>query len=358
LKIKVNQKELNDALSVVSKATPSNPTIPILSGIKLEVKNNILTLYSTDLEIGIIVKLKCDADENISVVVPTQLFKNYINNLSDEDFILEIKNKEVHINNMKLNVYNADEFPESPNINNINLEINQSKLKHLLNKTNFAVSQNSDDNRIALNGLRLEIKDEKIIAVGTNTFRLSYIESNIDDDIEIEVILPYETVKLLINLLDEGKVNIIFDKNMVKFQLGIYEITSRTIAGKYPNYNQVIPDQYKTKLEVNKDDFKMAIKRTEMFDKNGIVNIGLGETLKINEVDSDVGHNLEKLETINFKGKEIETNLDAQYILDVLKKIDSETILLKGIDKLSPFNILDKVDEGFKYIVMPVRGNE
>jgi len=75
-------------------------------------------------------------------------------------------------------------------------------------------------------------------------------------------------------------------------------------------------------------------------------------------VDSDVGHNLEKLETINFKGKEIETNLDAQYILDVLKKIDSETILLKGIDKLSPFNILDKVDEGFKYIVMPVRGNE
>lgn len=362
LKVKLIQKELSDALSVVSKATPSNPTIPILSGIKLEVKDNELTLYSTDLEIGIIAKLNCEADGEISKIIPSDLFKKYINNLSAEQFELEIKDKKLHIKadgkNMELNVYNANEFPKIQTIKNINFKIGQSKLKHLLEKTNFAVAQGNEENRNALNGLRLEIKDNRMIAVGTNTYRLSYKNVEIDEDLDLKTTLPFETIKILTKLLDNDEVNIIFDKSMVRFQLGKYEITSRTIAGEYPNYEQVLPEQYNTIVKVDKNEFKTAIKRTKLFDENGVINIELNDTVKITEIKSDIGHNLEEIECENFDGDKMDINLDAQYILDSIKKVDSETVLLKGISKLKPFDISDELDDSWISIVMPVRGNE
>lgn len=355
MKVKVDKKKFIDTLSVVSKATPSNPPSPILSGIQFKVEDDVLSLYSTDLEIGIVGKLKCEADKDIAKVVPAKLVKNYVDNLATDEFELKFKENKLHINDAEFNVFNADEFPEMQSLNAVEFEIDQSKLKRLIDKTNFAVSQSNDENRNTLQGMRLEIKENKIITVGTNTFRLAYKEINMTNDINLEKTIPYEITKILSNLLDEGKVNIIFERNMIKFKLGTYEIVSRTISGDYPNYNQVIPNDKATKVVMDKNDLKLAIKRANVFDDGNRISLTLDNTVKVSELISEKGHTIEKVETQEFEGDISETNIDGHYLLDVIKELDSNIIILECKGGEQPLVVKDEHDEGYKYLVMPIR---
>jgi DNA polymerase-3 subunit beta len=371
--IKSVRSDLLESLQLAIKAVSTRSTLPILSGLYLEAKNDEVILYGTDLEITVITKFKSNVIEEGKSVIPAKTFLDITRNLPEG--VVEIKQggvgNQVEISCEKslfnLNTFNEEDFPKMPEFKGEKkIEFEAALLNTALDKVVKSVSK--DETRPVLTGVLFEGKRENLKLVATDSYRLSLFELKGGSFSGVEVIVPGRVLDELVRSTSkfEGKIQTFLGESEISFKIdglpkgGEVIFASRLIEGQFPNYSQLIPKSFESEVYTSRDELLQALKRITVFSDNNPIKVEFiseGEeknTLKISTSSSELGSAYSEVEA-EVKGKSGEIAFNPSFLLEGVEKIPGERIFI-GVQSSTKPALLKPVQEGnFLYLLMPVR---
>lgn len=364
MKLICKQSDLANALNIVQKAISSKTTLPILTGVLLEAKNGSLKLTGNDLSIGIEKSIEAEIIEEGTTVISSRIFGDFIRKLPDSNVEISMHNNKLTIECVKSHIdlvtYDAIEYPELPQITESNaFSISKLLLKNMIRQTLFATSQ--DETRPILTGSYIEIKAGIISMVAIDGFRVAIKNAQINTNIEANIVVPSKTLSEINKIIgsNEDNENIeiyVTDKNIL-FKIDDIKIVSRLLEGEYVKYSQMIPNEYKTRIEINTANLLHGIERVSLLSREG-KNNSIKLSIKENklEISSIVEIGMANDEIpLHLEGNNIEIGFNPKYLVDVLKVIDSEVIYMEFLANISPCIIRPKNNDNYTYLVLPVR---
>ncbi|AFS77087.1 DNA polymerase III subunit beta [Gottschalkia acidurici 9a] len=363
MKLIIDQKELSKGINIVQKGVSSKTTLPILSGILLKAEDNVLTLTGTDLEIGIETSIECNVIEEGSIVVTSRIFGDIIRKLSDLPVNLEVDEKgNIHIScgpsNFNILGQPSEEYPQLEKIEDLNsFQIPKDLLKNMIRQTVFATAQ--DETRPILTGALLEITDGKATLVALDGYRLALKNISVDFSGDVKVVIPSKTLNEVNKILedDDSDVKIICADNHIIFKVGNTIITSRLLEGQFLNYKDIIRNEYKSKVRVKTKYIQDSIERASLLareGKNNLIKLDISDDKLIITSNSEIGNVHEEI-PIQLDGNDMEIAFNSKYILDGIKVIDSEEIVMDLVSSVNPCIIKPLEDENYTYLILPVR---
>lgn len=369
------KSDLLNAIQITQKAISNKNIIPVLSGILLQTKENKLFLDASNLEMSIKNSFEINNKENGSTVVPARIFFDIVKNLPESNIKLkyndEKKQLTLNCNNSEFNVncFIMSDFPQIlEEETKKEIIIESEKIIKSVNKVIKAVSK--DESRQVLTGIFMKINNDEIEMVSTDSYRLAVYKEKINKSdenldatvgINIEIILPTKILDELVKILSSEKAektSIKFMENQVIFKFKNICIFSRIIEGQFPNYNQLIPENNKINLRINRQELIDVIKRVSLFSQgNNPIKLFLKDKkITVSAVSQDLG---EAVEYIEIEGDNIEEELNiafnSQYLLDGLQVLEDENIIFEINDSLKPALIKSENDKNYLYLIMPVR---
>ncbi|MGM0568312.1 MAG: DNA polymerase III subunit beta [Elusimicrobiota bacterium] len=369
MKFKANTKELSELLSNVLPAISMRNTLPALSHFLVEAKDNTLSVYGTDLEIGIKSSIETKVEEEGEITMPAKKLTDIINVIDTQEIsISKVTETECEITaaddstRFKIMAGDTEEFPILPNLNeDISIEIQVSQLKEGIEKTIFSVSK--DESRYVLCGILFESDGENFNMISTDGRRLSMFKSKLGrEERKFKAIVPTKATSILERALqkngDKVKININYKENQIYFTFGRTIIYSRLIEGDYPNYNQVIPDKSNKTIRIATEDMHKATRQmTAVTTRTSLaVKYNFAKDKAVVSVNSpEVGSGICTVPAKN-SGDEIEISFNPDFILNILKVIQSEAVDLKLTTSINPGKIIPvSEEESYIGVVMPMR---
>lgn len=373
MKIRIARDELLTGLQRVQGIVEKRNTMPVLSNILLETKQDGIELVATDLEIGVRGHYKADVQQAGSVSLSARKLYELLKEVADGEITLTTQeNNWVQIqagrSQFKIVGMAASEFPALPTIEREGrVAIPGSGLSSLIRKTLFAVGDN--DARYILNGLLITLhSSEKKVTmrlVGTDGHRLAVAESDLTQSAgtdlpkEIKAIIPRKAAQEIRRLLEEeeGEPLLGFTKNLVTFQKSGLFLTSRVMEGTYPNYQQVIPKESAKKASIERVALESALRRVAVLSKdktNAVKVILQNGSITLHTSSPDVGEATEDLPA-QYRGESLTTGFNARYLLDALAVMDGDSVNLEISSPLSPCVLKSDGDPGFLCVVMPMK---
>ncbi len=364
------QKEnLMLGLNAVSRSSVGRTTDPILEGILINVKKNHIILTTNDLDIGIEYLLEnIDVVEEGKVVVDCRMFVDIIKKLPNDQISLHVNDKDLLViecegSVYKLSTMNADDFPSLPKIDvEKSITLSQGALKDMIKRTIFAVS--TDENRPIFTGCFLEVVNETLNVVAVDGYRLALRKASMGKFSEkFTAIVPGKYLNEIVkNLQDiDEVVTVGISKNQALFEINNCKIVSRLLEGEFFNYNNAIPNEWETRIKVNKGALQSAIERASIFSSSAAekeekypikIFISLGSI--IISCTSQVGDAKEEV-LVETEGKELEIGFDPKFLLDALKVVEDDEVYLYFKSEISPCVIRPLADEKYVYMVLPRR---
>ena len=373
MKVRIGRDELLTGLQRVQGVVEKRNTMPILSNILLEAKQEGAEIVATDLEIGMRGLYKATVLKPGGVTVSARKLYEIIKELPAGDIELTAGDNnwtsiQAGKSQFKIVGLPSAEYPALPAIEREGLiPLSGSGLLELIRKTLFAAGDN--DARYILNGLlvTLVVTDKKtsLRLVGTDGHRLAVAEQEVGKagkggPQEIKAIIPKKAAQEMRRLLEEGGEGeplIGFTKNLMIFRKSGLLMTSRLMEGNYPNYQQVIPKDGGKKISVNRPELESALRRVSVLskDKANAVKLSFSSgKLTLFSSNPDYGEATEEL-SATYEGEALNTGFNARYLLDVFSVMDGETISLQMETPLSPCLIQEPESPGFKCVVMPIK---
>lgn len=368
------QENLKKGLLLVSHGTGKNINLPILNNILIKAYQNTIELVSTNLEIGIIHKLRGKVEEDGEFTVDAKIITEYVNLLPSENVEIEEIEGELKIecDNFKTKIKgeSAKEFPLIPSVSQDNYySCTASDLKKALNSVVFAVS--NSENRIELAGVLFNFEDDKLILAATDSYRLAEKVITIKASANFnnqKLIIPARTVQELLRILSnynnedlsfeqKGEVKISISDNQILFTIDSVELVSRLINGQYPDYKQIIPDKIKTEIITNKQNLSRAVKAVAIFSKTGINDINLefkNNKIIISASSGQSGESRVDVEA-EITGIDNEVAINYRYLVDGLNNITSDKVKLSVVSNNTPCILTADKEDDYLYIVMPIR---
>tara|TARA_E500000178_G_C16927511_1_gene710099 strand:+ start:32 stop:1147 length:1116 start_codon:yes stop_codon:yes gene_type:complete len=370
MKFKILRSSFFRTLSHLQGIVDKKNSLPVLSNILIEAKENKLTLSSTDMDISIIEKIDCNVLEEGATTINSQILYDIVRKL-DENCEIEIIS-----NNGKLLTLRAsgsrfslaclpkEDYPIIDQDNSgTSISINSKILFKLIDKTKFAIS--NEETRYFLNGLYFNINRENdhnvVTLVGTDGHRLAKFSYNLEIDIdEISgVIIPKKTIYELSKILSEidDNVEILISSNKVIFLIGNIVFISKLIDGSFPDYKRVIPQNNNNVLKINREILLSAVDRVSTIanDKSPVIKFKLLKNiLNLNTINNESSTASEDLK-INYDGDEIEIGFNSKYIMDIVNNLEDEDISIKLKDNTSPIIALENSNTNLVYVLMPMR---
>ena len=363
MKLSCTQENLNKGLNLVSHIANKNSNLPILNNVLLKVNKGGLTLVTTDLEIGIKVFVRGKVDEEGEFTVAAKLFNDFVALLPRENIELEIEDASLFVKsqNQKTNIkgLEAEDFPLIPEIEKENeVEINIVEFKRALNQLIFAASL--DSSRIEINAVNFNFSKDKLLLAATDSYRLAEKQIKINNNEERSLIVPLKTIQELVRILnDQEKENIklYFNENQIMFVFDGVELISRVIEGKYPDYQQIIPEKFITNAKCAKDKLIPAIKSAALFCKQGINDVRLSfakDEIVIASASSGLGENVIKVPA-EISGEENDIVFNYRYLLDGLLNLGSQNLNLKINNNNTPGLLTPESSQDYLYLIMPIK---
>jgi len=357
------KQKLQEGVLITQKAITGKSTMPVLEGIYIKATKKEVTLIGSDMDLSIETIVEANVIEEGTVVIDSKIFGEIIRKLPNSQVRIErIENDTLQISCEKsvFNVVymNADEFPSLPQIDEEKqIQIPQNILKNMIKSTSFAVAQ--DETRPILQGILFEMKNRKLNLVALDGYRLAIKTEYLDSDFDIEVVIPGKTLNEVSKILDdvESIVNITFSNNHILFNLNKTRIISRLLDGKFVNYSSLLPQEHKLLVEVNKQDLQNGIERASLMAKDGNSNLIKLEVLQDNLVitsNSQLGKVREEVGII-MQGEGIQIAFNSRYLLDVLKNMEEDVVVLEMTSSVTPCIIKAKETDSYRYLVLPVR---
>lgn len=363
MKIICTRQNLVQGVSTSQRGVSAKNPLPILSGILLSAKDNILTLEATDLEMGIQCTVPCNVQEEGSIVLPAKYFGEIVRRLPDTPIQIETIEKENVIirygqSEISINGFNANEFPVFSNSQgNNSFTISEEELKEYLRQVLFATSM--DENRPVFTGILMEISNSVLRLVATDTHRLALKEESLPSILEeINVIVPGKALNELSRIIgaSDRNITISIGENQVIFMMEDTKLITRLIEGQFPNYRQVIPQGYKTRVKIKTKELLESVERASLLARVGtqVVRLAIEEEKVIISANTEVGRIHEEVPAY-LAGETMNIAFNAVYLIDALKAIGGESIYIDMSGPLSP-GILRTVDnENYLSLVLPVR---
>lgn len=363
MKFICEKSKLQEAISIVQKAVTGRSPMPILEGIFLEAENGIVTLIGSDIDLSIETRIDADILESGKIVVDSKIFGDIIRKLPNDQVEIEtIETNSIKITCQKsvftLIHMNADEFPSLPNISeNMFFTIPQSILKNMIKGTSFAIAQ--DETRPILTGILFEVSNKTLNLVALDGYRLALRNEYLDTENNISAVIPGKTLNEVAKILEENSeiVNITFTPNHILFNLGTTKIISRLLEGEFIKYNSIIPQEYNLKVTVNKQELLSCIERASLMAKDGnsnLIKLDIEEDVMVITSNSQLGKVREEI-AINLQGESLQIAFNSKYLIDVLKIMEEENIVMELSSSVSPCVVKNKDKMNCKYLVLPVR---
>ena len=371
MRVICEKEKILKGISSVINGVASKTTMPILEGILIQTNDNELKLTSYDLEIGIEYILEANVEEQGNTVVNATMFSEIIKRLPsteikfsiNENNLLEI---ECEGSLYKLATMNPDEFPELPRINVDNsIEIKQTTLKNMIRKTIFAVS--TEENRPIFTGCLFEVIDNKLNVVAVDGYRLA-IKSNVLNEAanSFSSVIPGKTLnevnKIISDSFDTVKIGI--SRNQALFEMENCKIVTRLLDGEFLKYSNTIPQNWETRVKVNKSNIQNCFERILLISASSIekekkypvkINIEVGKvTISCANQTGDAKEEI----FVDTEGKELEIGFNPRFFLDALKAIDDEEVYIEFGTNRSPCIIKPIEDGDYIYMILPIKMKE
>ena len=373
MKFSIDRSALLMALQHVHSVVERRNTIPILSNVLIEAKEDGVYLTATDMDIAVIEKVDMEKLEIIqlgTITTSAQMLYDIVRKLPENIKVelLSEKNDRLGIkassSSFALNCLPSEDFPSiSEEDFKHSFDIDAIDLIRLIDKTSFSMS--SEETRYYLNGIYLHsIKEgeiNKLRTVATDGHRLSRVDMSLPDGADgiPGVIIPRKTIMEIRKLLEDHTGNISLSLSDTKIRLSFNNVilTSKLLDGTFPDYSRVIPEQNEKLVTISNQLISEAVDRvsTVSTDKTRAIKININKaTLIISATNPDKGSASENID-IDYDGDEVEIGFNSKYVLDVARQIKGNDIIIKLSDAVSPTLVYDKDDKEVLFVLMPMR---
>ncbi|HEX7799760.1 MAG TPA: DNA polymerase III subunit beta [Asticcacaulis sp.] len=368
----IERGALLKALGHVQNVVERRNTIPILSNVLLSAEGHTVSFSATDLDMEIVDTAEAIVNAPGQITAPAHTLYEIVRKLP-EGADVELKfaagdDPRLAVSagrsRFALPVLPAGDFPIMSNENDgVTFAILRDDLKRLIDKTRFAVS--TEETRYYLNGMFLHTLSEDgsnyLRAVATDGHRLALAEMPAPDGAigGPGVIIPRKTIDQARRLLDDGTgyVDLSISPAKIRFQFGEASLTSKIIDGSFPDYGRVIPKNNDKTMMIDTGVLAKAVDRVSTIsaEKSRSVKMAIEPgrlTLSVRNIEA--GQAVEEAE-IDYDNEALDIGFNARYILDVMGQIGGDTVELRFSDASSPTLVLDPVDNGVQYVLMPLR---
>jgi len=374
MKVRIGRDELLTGLQRVQGVVEKRNTMPILSNILLEARQDGVEIIATDLEIGMRGLYKATMITSGGVTISARKLFEIVKELPPGDIELTATDNnwttiQAGKSQFKVVGLPSTEYPALPTIEREGLTpLSGDGLLELIRKTLFAAGDN--DARYILNGLLVTLvatdKKTTLRLVGTDGHRLAVAEQEVGKagskgiPQEIKAIIPKKAAHEIRHLLEEGGDSdplIGFSKNLMIFRKSGLLLTSRLMEGNYPNYQQVIPKESGKHISVNRAELESALRRVSVLSKDKASAVKVSFTsgkMTLFSSSPDYGEATEELPA-RYEGDALNTGFNARYLLDTFSVMDGDTLSLQMDTPLSPCLIQEPESPGFKCVVMPIK---
>ena len=371
MNIKINCQDLQDSLSVVTRAIPIRPPQKIYEGVLIQSNdNNQVIITCSDSNLTIRSSINADVENSGAVVLPGRFFSELIRKMPLSEISLSSKeDNKVQIKCMSSNSsimgMNAFEFPEMGKMNKVvQFEIPQKQLKEMINKTSFALS--TDENKPVFTGSLMELSNNEIRLVALDGFRIAIqiypMEINIPEGNDLyKVIVPGKMIQELGRILQDNDHPCIITINnkSIKVEFDNIEVLSVLISGEFIDYRKIIPKQFKSYAEIDKTFFQESIERASLLAKEGKNNtirmkmennhLRIMSHAEMGELNEDMN--------IQFSGDPLDIAFNSKYLSEIIKNIPEEKIFMNFNSNVSPCVINNVEKNDYIYMVLPMRVN-
>lgn len=366
MKLSCTQENLKKGLNFVSHIASKNISLPILSNVLLKAGKGGLEMLTTNLEIGIICQVRGKIEKEGSFTVQAKILNDYISLLPNDRIDIELIDKELKIQSKYsktiIKGMDASEFPIIPQVEAKDEYLVKIRdFKETLARVAFAVA--FDESRPEINGVYMNFYNHQLTMAATDSYRLA------EKTISLEkasgkkqgVIVPLKTTQELIRILgdDDEVLTIIISENQIQFTFGEVKLISRLVEGQYPDYKQIIPKEYQTKVTANAQEFIKTVKAASLFCKTGVNDVALQITpaekgINVLATNVQIGENISSLPA-EIEGEEINIVFNYRYLLDGLQNIETDEVVLEINTNVNPGLLRPKGDKNYFYIIMPIK---
>ncbi|MDA7839289.1 DNA polymerase III subunit beta [Luminiphilus sp.] len=364
MKFSISREALIKPLNLVAGVVERRQTLPILSNVLLSLEGTQLSLTGTDLEVELIGRVEVEAGAiDGEITVPARKLVDICKSLPDSsqiEFSVDSGKATVKAGRGRftLSTLPATEFPSvDESAGDQTLEIAQSVVKRLIDRTAFAMAQ--QDVRYYLNGMLLELKAGRLRMVATDGHRLALCTAKEAVSTgDAAIIIPRKGVLELSRLLDtDESIRLVIGSNHIRAANQQFTFTSKLVDGKFPEYERVLPKSADKTVIGQRLELRQAFTRTAILSNEKYRGVRLklsADTLDIT-ANNPEQEQAEEVVAVEYQGDELEVGFNVSYLLDVLSVLDGEQIRLSLSDSASSA-LLEEADEGDSlYVVMPMR---
>lgn len=366
MKIICSKNNLAKGVSIVSKAVPSKTTMPILECILIDATLDTIKLTANDMELGIETSIEGEIIENGVLALNAKIFSEIVRKLPDSDVIIDAGSDNqalIICEKAKFNIaaQSGEDFSYLPAIEKENFfTVSEFTLKEAIRQTIFSIADN-DTNKM-MTGELFEITDDRLRVVSLDGHRISIRKIELEDSYDPKkVIVPGKTLLEISRIIGgeaEKSVDISFTKNHIVFEFDNTVVVSRLIEGDYFKIDQMLSNDYDTKVRINKRELLDCIDRATLLIKEGdkkpiIMNIG-GDSMQL-KIKSQIGTMDEEI-LIAKEGKDLLIGFNPKFLIDALRVIDDEEVDLYFMNAKAPCFIKDS-QQSYIYLILPVNFN-
>jgi DNA polymerase III subunit beta len=368
LKLTVSRETLLTRLGIAVRGVSTRSAIQTLAGVLIHVADGRVELRATDMELGIRVGLEASDSADGTAVVPGRLLLDVVRSLPKDEVTLEYRSAEQDVKvvsgpaRFHLRTLPVEDFPNLPEAPESGvLTVPGAAFVDTIARVARAASR--DETRPHLTGVLVSASEREVRMVATDSYRLSVKETTLEEELSgsLEANVPARTLQELSRIAgadDAESIGVAALENQVVFTVEDVVLSSRLVEGRFPNYQQLLPDSYEHELRVNRAELLEVVRRISLLaQKNAPLRLRFEEgELGVSAQTPDVGEASESL-PVPFGGEQLEIGFNPEFFRDGLEIAESDDIVLKLISPLRPGLIQSGDDGGFLYLVMPIRLN-
>lgn len=361
-RITVSREELAAKLATVSRAVSTRTAVLVLGGIQVRAEDGRLHLAATDMELSLRASLDAEVSDDGLAVVPGRLLLDIARSLPEGEVSLEHRPEEATVvvtagsAAYRVHTYSAEDFPRLPDIDAVALHgIERDALVETIARVGRSASR--DESRPVLTGILVRFEPGKVVMAATDSYRLAVKETAVGGSLpELEAIIPARALQELSRLAPSGdEVRLGVQDNHVVFGVGGVWLTTRRIDGQFPNYRQLLPEQFEHELDLPREELLDVVRRVAlMAQRNSPIRLRFADgELTVSAITQDVGEARESL-PVAYTGEPLEIGFNAEFLRDGLESVDSASVRFKLISPLRPA-VLEGEGDDYVYLIMPIR---
>jgi DNA polymerase-3 subunit beta len=367
LMIKATRDAILRPLQTVAGIVERRHTLPILANVLVRKQGDQVSFLATDIEIQIRTAASLGSGSgDAAITVNARKMIDILRSLPDTEVGISLASRKLTIaagkSRFSLQTLGPEEFPTVAANDKVTatLSMPQKRLRHLFAMVHFAMAQ--QDIRYYLNGLLFVVDGQHVRVVATDGHRLAYCAAENDHDLDLgkqEVIIPRKTVTELQRLLADSDDPVAIDiaANQIRFRFGEVELLSKLVEGKFPDYQRVIPTGYTKSIILNREQWSGALSRASILTSEKFKGVRFTLTpgsLRIQTTNAEQEEAIEELD-VDYSGDPLDVGFNVTYLLDVLGNLKVDSVCAEFGDANSSALLSVPGDEGFKYVVMPMR---